>query len=128
MKKKKDVLREKNYGIPIGEVFTKTWRSFSMYPKGSKHRSKCPAYYRFVNDNDKLLLRRGDIIQFPNNNFSKTLRGQFAVVLDRYVLVKFKYDDFEDYCVVALIISGPDKGKVRRFSSTKVTSHLKQVR
>jgi hypothetical protein len=74
-----------------------------------------------VKDSPRLKLRRGDLVRIPDSQkFSKVSRNEFAVVLSRYKYNKYYpgCDDkiiFRDYGCEVLFITGPLKGKVRRF-------------
>jgi len=111
---KEDNLRKENYGIPIGTI----------EKSGSTGRFSNGPYkveYQFVESsgNDRIRLKRGDVVKCSSQIQIKHARNQFAVVLDRYRLIKHKFCIFKDYAAVVMIITGPTKGKV-----VKVAGHL----
>lgn len=83
--------------------------------------------YQIV-DNNKLKLRKGDIIRIPNtDSFPKYARGEFAVILERYRYTKHKYLIYHDYGCVVMFVSGERKGHIRRFYR-KLDASSKYVR
>ena len=75
--------------------------------------------YIDVKDNNKLRLRAGDIIKLPDHEYckyGKKIRGEMAVVLNRYK--KIKTTEFGtvyiDYGAEFMMISGEEKGKIKK--------------
>ncbi|MCK5616482.1 hypothetical protein KAR91_82230 [Candidatus Pacearchaeota archaeon] len=108
-------LREENYGIPIGSQIVYNCHIFGRRfgDKKSVDTTNATKIYEFVNDSDKLRLRRGDIGRLDESYVAVNSknRGEFIVVLDRYRIVKHKpHGTWKDYMIVVMLISGPNKG------------------
>lgn len=119
---RKDILRQENYGIPIGEEITRTARTYNRNSlmRGKGHNYNYTVEYQFVETNKRLKLQRGDIVSFDQSDYlPKYAQGQFGVVIDRYRLVKDKYITFRDYCCVLMVITGSEKGRVFKFPGSK---------
>ena len=99
-----------------------------------------------LNDSERLYYRKGDIIRFdfhlrppggrnwsdwfalPKDqkrfwikrpNIPVYASKQLALVIGRYKKTKYKYAIFRDYGVVVMILSGRDKGRIKRYWSTR---------
>lgn len=118
---KGDNLRKENYGIPVG---------FRIKKIGSCSRSgrkfEYSMEYKFIeSENTRIKLKRGDIVKCSDGFIPEREINQFAVVLDRYRLIKYKVTNiFTDYAAVIMIITGPSKGKIIRVAG-HLLSHLK---
>jgi len=126
---KQDLLLQENFNIPIGKKFPGYLRQKNRPEYGLR---RIPGTfmeldwyeYELVSDSDRLALRRGDIIQLSNSeNLGKHLRGQFAIILLRYRIVKCKEKNhvFKDYFSVIMLTSGPKKGLVRKISNVAIS-------
>lgn len=129
---RKDILRQENYGIPVGKEITRTANvSYRGRPfRRSRQSYNYTVKYQFVETNKRLKLQRGDIVLFDQSNYlPKYAQGQFGVVIDRYRLVKDKYVTFKDYYCVLMVITGSQKGRVFKFAIAKagvINKHIQK--
>ena len=72
--------------------------------------------YQDVKDNKKLKLRVGDIIRIPDKlYYGKDTRNELAVILNKYRKIKTSgFGTFIDYGSEYIIITGKDKGKIKK--------------
>ena len=122
-RKRADPLRQENYGLPIGQMIKKMAKKYNSPKRTYLGVSTCTEFnckYEFVESHGEdvspnLKLRRGDIAYVrPTSAAPKFMFNKYVVVLDRYRVTKYKYNDFHDYGVVLMVITGPDKGRVGR--------------
>lgn len=122
MTTKKNILREKNYGIPIDVKFQGVSRSHGNRA-GCTNLYEYTYHYEFVEtgQHHNLKLGAGDIVRISSKFCypPKYAKGQFAVIVDRYVLVKNKYRTFRDHVFVLMMISGPKKGHAFKLPGCK---------
>jgi hypothetical protein len=113
----KDILRELNFGIPLGEILHGTSKSFGNRGRKS-HTYNYKYEYQMVETNPRLSFIRGDVVLFNNTRFFPIWkRNNFAVVIDRYRLVKYKgITTYRDYCLVLMMITGDKKGRTFKMS------------
>jgi len=122
-----DVLRQSNYGIPVGETLRGMHKSFYHQQHGNDNGVPYTYQYEFCDPkNKKLGLRRGDMIRFYDGMRPKYAARQTGVVLDRYKIVKFKYATFHDYHALIMMTSGPKKGHVFRMPMNRTASVVKE--
>lgn len=114
-------LRKKDYNIPMGQHTIKRRKirrnvggSYGYrYRMRDTQEGTYEATTEFIEDNDRLSKRRGDIVKFyDGKHIRKILRGEFAVVLDRYKKTRHKSGEYVDYYAVVMLITGPHKGEV----------------
>jgi len=75
--------------------------------------------YKDVEDNKRLQLRAGDIIKIPDHpyaKYGKKIKGEMAVVLNRYKKIKTTSwrKVYVDYGAEFMMISGEEKGKIKK--------------
>lgn len=102
--------------------------------------------YQTVKDSSKLFLRKGDIVKFGSGYYEHSLRGwpewfvterkdkkkfwkrntvpsyaqnQYAIVVNRYRWIKYKYETYTDYGVIVMMITGPQIGRIRKFYTNR---------
>lgn len=105
--------------IPIGKVITEL-----LTCRRSKTKSGiCKKTYEIV-DNDRMTLRKGDIIKFSSyisRKYPLYAYGEFGVVLERYRIKKEKpTGTFYDYCTVIMMLTGVKKGHITKMGSMKL--------
>ncbi len=118
-------MKRPKWEIPEGKIET----TCETHKFGYGRRQKCIKKYEII-DNDKLKLRRGDIIRIPKDRYelSRHYREQFAVVLDRFKITKNKpHGTFIDYGVVLMMISGDKKGNIFKAGSMRIPSYFKNL-
>ena len=127
----KDIYKIMPWENPDKSYFYKSYR-----------RGKIKKTVQYIRDNERLKLRKGDIIKFnsgiidsPLNdwrdwflkpadkkelyNYDKRIpkyaRNQFAIVMARYKITKYKYREFSDYGLVLMMLTGKKVGHIRKF-------------
>lgn len=112
----KDILRKENFGIPLGHKFPGTSRSFGNLGR-KVHTYNYIYEYEMVDSNPRMEYQRGDIIKFSaHSDLPVWKKNGFAVVIDRYRIVKYKGTIYRDYCTVLMMITGAKKGHTFRMS------------
>jgi len=113
---RQDILRLENYGITPNERVPDIARSHGNMGR-PRHNYEYEYEYEFVNPNSKRLsLERGDVFRFSSSVRPEYARNQMGMIIDRYRKVKHKGIKYIDYCAVVMVITGPQKGRVFRFS------------
>jgi hypothetical protein len=94
--RRKNKLRLENYGMKLIKNVDKT--------------------IEFVDNMKQALVVRGDIVIISHKispGFSNRIRGQLAIVIDRYRRINHRRN-FTDYGVILLMLSGEAEGEVKR--------------
>jgi len=124
--------RLRNIGLPVGkiEVNSKLWshhaynKLYGRYPiKGElPFDFKYQKIYEILEPDGKSRINRGDVVFIDDwYSVNRECRGQMAVVLEKYRITKYKpHGIFRDYHAAVLIISGPKKGKTRKYPTGKL--------
>jgi len=124
--KVKPILIEKNYGLPLGKTITHTAQyPHYHYSEDGKDYDYAATYH--LVDSDRMDRRKGDIVRLDSESYKKDVRKCFAVILDRYVVIKQKQNGtFRDYCTIMMLITGKCKGELYHTSQHN-TSSLSKV-
>jgi len=115
-------MKRPTWGIPLGKKIKGMWNPYNRMKTKSDGIEYTKTYE--IVDSEKMTLRKGDVFQFRTsipNKFPNYAVGEFAVILERYKITKFKNHTYNDYGSVVMMLTGKKKGHIFKVQSAKIS-------